>query len=322
MLVKDLRTLISKYNNEEKDKIIIELYKRIPKSIKENYSLDDYISNIENNDKLKKEEKILSIDELEKEVEYFLTCARNNLYCSPNKIIPKAERSKWRFKVKKFCKELITFAPDTKEGTRATNLLKSLYEILSIGSVYLTFSNWDTFRAVQISQEDFLSLIMKRVLTDEVSKDSIAYCAKLLDVEYDPQGYHKYVLLAFVNCLKDDEMRRVAIEVLSDMIKVKQEKLKSLRDSTSIFYLEERINYLVKCILYAFFELKQVEKGISYYHANYIESDKEIKEYIILGELESFKLYDEWIKEYEKHSKIRYRQSLREKYEEIKNSKI
>ena len=34
MLVKELRNAISKYTNEEKDNIIVELYKRIPKAKK------------------------------------------------------------------------------------------------------------------------------------------------------------------------------------------------------------------------------------------------------------------------------------------------
>ncbi len=51
MLVKDLKKVISKYSNDEKDKIIVELYKRIPKSIKEDYDLDNYILNIKNQNK-------------------------------------------------------------------------------------------------------------------------------------------------------------------------------------------------------------------------------------------------------------------------------
>lgn len=34
MLVSELRKIITKYNSDEKDKIIAELYKRIPKNIK------------------------------------------------------------------------------------------------------------------------------------------------------------------------------------------------------------------------------------------------------------------------------------------------
>ena len=42
MLVKELKDVISKYRKEEKDKIIIELYKRIPKSKKEDYEKENY----------------------------------------------------------------------------------------------------------------------------------------------------------------------------------------------------------------------------------------------------------------------------------------
>ena len=42
MLVKELKDVISKYSKEEKDKIIIELYKKIPKSKKEDYDKENY----------------------------------------------------------------------------------------------------------------------------------------------------------------------------------------------------------------------------------------------------------------------------------------
>ena len=39
--------------------------------------------------------------------------------------------------------------------------------------------------------------------------------------------------------------------------------------------------------------------------------------------MEEFSLYDEWILEYEKHlGKIDYRESLKEKYHELKNKKM
>ena len=42
MLVKELREVLKKYNNDDKDKIITELYKRIPKRVKEDYNIDNY----------------------------------------------------------------------------------------------------------------------------------------------------------------------------------------------------------------------------------------------------------------------------------------
>ena len=71
MLVSDLKKEIKKYSSDEKDKIIIELYKRIPKSKKEDYDIDSYILNI-NNKVIKKQEDNLSIDELERQINFFV----------------------------------------------------------------------------------------------------------------------------------------------------------------------------------------------------------------------------------------------------------
>lgn len=43
MLVKDVRKEIEKYNKLELTEIIVELYKRVPKSKKEEYNIDDFI---------------------------------------------------------------------------------------------------------------------------------------------------------------------------------------------------------------------------------------------------------------------------------------
>ena len=44
MKVAEIKEILKKYNNEEKEKIIIELYKRIPKRVKEDYNIDNYNS--------------------------------------------------------------------------------------------------------------------------------------------------------------------------------------------------------------------------------------------------------------------------------------
>ena len=154
MKVSELREIIKKYNEEDKEKIIVELYKRIPKRTKEDYNIDNYIMNL--NVKVEKSDKEFTIERLEKEVNYFVECAYSDLYVSPNKIISKSERSKWRFKVKNFYKKLNSFLPTTEDGKKATDLLKDLFIILSFGTHYLTFSSWNTFGAIQISQSEFL----------------------------------------------------------------------------------------------------------------------------------------------------------------------
>ncbi len=316
MKVNELREIIKKYNAQEREKIIVELYKRIPKNIKENYDIDGFINNLDT--KTKKENDEVTIENLEKQVNYFIECADNNLYNSPNKIIPKSERSKWRFKVKKFYKQLNTFSPTTEEGNKATDLLKDLFAILSYGSNYLTFTNWNTFGAIQISQGEFLKNIATRKLLNGVTKENLEYCVELLNVKFDPQGWHKEVLCAFESCLETPESRYMAIELLKEQVMSWKQKYMKNKSYDN----EEKINYLIKCIIDIYFDLEEVKKGITYFNQQYVESNREIKEYILLEKIDEYELYDEWIEEYEKHlGKISYRDSLKERYEELKKLK-
>ena len=313
MKVSELREIIKKYNEEDKEKIIVELYKRIPKRTKEDYNIDNYIMNL--NVKVEKSDKEFTIERLEKEVNYFVECAYSDLYVSPNKIISKSERSKWRFKVKNFYKKLNSFLPTTEDGKKATDLLKDLFIILSFGTHYLTFSSWNTFGAIQISQSEFLMNIVQRKLANGITDDNLSYCIELLNVKYDPQEYHKSILISFESCLKTADARYMAIELLKKQVWLWKEKYRQ-KDS---YENKTYVNYFVECIIDIYIELCEVKNGISYFHKQYINRDKEIKEYILLEKLEEYGLYKEWILEYEKHlEKIDYRNELKEKYKEYK----
>lgn len=321
MLVKELKDVIKKYNDDEKQKIIVELYKRVPKRVKEDYEIDDFITNLKEQEKTKKQEEVISIDNLEKEINYFLKCANNGLYASPNKIISKKERQNWRFKVKKYYKDLNSFLPDTDEGSRATDLLKGLYKVLSTGSNYLRFSNWETFKAVGVSQSEFLEVIMNRKLTKFLSHGVMKYCVDLLLVEYDPYGSHMGLLLAFENCLKTIEAKNIAIEELKNKnVEMKSKYLDAKKKNNRLAYdYEETINCLTELIFNIQISLDEVEDAIKYFHENYVAYNDEVKEFILLRRLEDYGLYNYWIEEYEKYAKkINYRDSLKEKYKELK----
>lgn len=314
MKINELRETIKKYNETEREKVIVELYKRIPKSIKEDYNIDEYIINL--NTKIEKENTEITIERLEKEVNFFIECAYDDLYARPNKIISKNDRSKWRFKVKTFYKQLNSFLPTNEDGKKATDLLKGLFKILSFGTHYLTFSNWNTFRAIQISQSEFLKNIVERKLSNGVTRENLEYCIDLLNVQYDPQEYHSSVLYSFESCLKTPDARYMAIELLKEQVIIWKEKYK--KDDS--YENQEYTNYFVECVVDIYFELCEVKDGITYFHKQYLEKYKEIKEYILLQKMEEFNLYKEWVLEYEKHlGKISYRDSLKEKYTKYKN---
>lgn len=107
----------------------------------------------------------------------------------------------------------------------------------------------------------------------------------------------------------------MAIELLKEQVDLWKEKYK--KDNS--YENEKYTNYFVECILDIYFELCEIKEGIAYFHKNHIEKDKGIKEYVLLRKMEDFRLYEEWILEYEKHlGKISYRDSLKEEYNELK----
>lgn len=322
MLVSELKKVIKDYNLEEKDKLILEFYKRIPKRVKEEYEIDDFILNIKNNvkDKTSKKEEKLTFNKLKKQIVYFLDCVDNDLYASPNRIVSKDERSKWRFKVKKFYKELNSYEPVSIEGIEATYFLEKLYYFLSLGSCILKFSNWETFKAIGVSQAEFLSNIMQRkLISSDNLKENISFCTKLLEYEFDPYRWES-IEKTFVSNLKTIEERLTAIDNLKEKVDVYNNKLKEAKNNYHLEYtIEEKINTFVECIVYIYFDLNEVDNGIKYFHKYYKKRDNEIKEYILLNYLEYYELDEEWIEEYEKHLNLDYRKSLKEHYKLLKD---
>ena len=279
MLINELKQAIKTYNKDEKDKIIIELYKKIPKKKIKDSNIDDFILNVNKKIEVKAQDEFKDYNELEAEINYFLACVNQDLYASPNKIISKSERSKWRFKVKKYYKLLNSYSIDSDEGKKATDLLKELFIVLSEGSHYLKFSNWETFRAIGISQEDFYDNIIKRKLTNNFNLENLKYCIDLLDVEKDPYSSDEYIITTLIGNLKTIDMKYLAIDLIKQKVKEKYD-YKELNKSYS---LRSLYNFYVETITKIYFSLKEIKEGIEFYQSNYFEKDSEVKEYIILN---------------------------------------
>lgn len=316
MLVKDLKNVLKDYNSLDKDKLIIELYKRIPKRVKEEYEIDNYIININDVPKKEKANKEISLEELVKEIHYFIDCAKKGLYQSPNRIISKSERSKWRFKVISFYKDLNKFDAKTVDGNKATDLLIELYKLMSYSSNYLTFSNWETFRAIKVEQKDFYYNIINRKFAYSIDEDVMKVLVNLFSVESDPYGYGVNALVsAFVDSLTTNDMKTMALEMLLD----KHREFKGVNTKKLSYSEEEKINMYVTAIFDINILLGTIDKGIEFFHKNYIARDKEIREYVLLNRIAYFDLDEVWVAEYEKHlGKIDYRDSLKEDYKKYK----
>ena len=320
MLVKDLRKTLEKYDKKEMTDIVVELYKRLPKKVKEDYDIDKFIEDI--NNKTKKEEKKVSFDDLCSEMRYFLDCAKAGFYSSPNKVVPKKERSNWRFKAKRYYKELIKTIPTTDIGVKSTKLLIELYELVSRGTNTLVFTNWDTFRALGVSQTEYFDMLLKRVLSTGESINNIKVCIDLLDNCKDPDVLDEFLINIFIDNLRTEESKLTAINLLDEKVVEVKEKIRSLGKKYNhydMYYLEEDNNLYVETVTRLYFSSFEVDEGIKYYQKNYIHYNSEVKEYILLEILKGLELYEDWIAEYERASKkIKLREELTKDYEKIK----
>lgn len=317
MLISELKKEIKKYNQKDLESIIVELYKRIPKNKKEDYNIDDFIKNVDNKQKINSK-KEFNFQELEKEIKYFLSCVDNEYYVVPNKIVSKKERSSWRFKVKRYYKELSNIIPNSDNGAQATMLLIEIFKRLSIGSNRLLFINWETFRALGVSQSDYYDNILKRILYNGYTKENLQKCIDFLDIVKDPYELSYDMFYTYISNLKTIDNKEVSIQLINEKIEDLKLKLKDEKNSRIEYDLQELLNEYVECVTDIYFELEEIEKGIKFFHKNYIERSKEIKEYVLLNKLDVADLIDAWLKEYEQNmNKINFRESLKKRYEEL-----
>ena len=316
MLISDLKQELKKYNTKELENIIVELYKRFPKNKKEDYNIDEFIKNVNVNNKIIKKE--ISFEELKNEILYFLQCVDNEYYAVPNRVISKKERSSWRFKVKRYYKELNNIPSNSSYGDITTFLLIEIFKRLSIGCSRLLFVNWDTFKALGVLQSEYYDIILKRILINGYSKDNLKKCIDLLNVNKDPNELSCSMFWVFISNLKLSDTKKISIEILDDKVKEMKLKLSDEKNFNSQYFLKEKVKDYVECITEIYFTLSEIKEGISYFNKNYIESDNEVKAYVLLCKFEELDLLNDWLEYYEKNKdKIKFRDSIKEKYNKL-----
>lgn len=109
--VKEIKELLASRSKEQIATMIIELYKLIPKGIKEEKRIDDLLTDpdkyLERRRRRKRTFEVPDIRRLSDETERFVDYAYKQYYFAPNQYVPKKERSKWRFIARRLFKELV-----------------------------------------------------------------------------------------------------------------------------------------------------------------------------------------------------------------------
>lgn len=112
--------MLKKYKEEDLRLLIVEMYKSIPKNLRENKEIDDLLKDahghLSDRSNGKKLDNHKDIKELNNEISLFIDYAYKQYYFAPNNYVYKKDRPKWRFKVKDYIKSLQCVPNEGEEG--------------------------------------------------------------------------------------------------------------------------------------------------------------------------------------------------------------
>ena len=144
MKVDELRSILKDYSADDVRKVLVAVYKAIPKKVKEERGIDALINNPnppKNAAASKTRQKPAEVDPdlVVFDTQDFVSNAEDQNYFAPNRMVPKKKRSNWRFEAKGLYRNLLLAMASTAEPPLlrdAADTLESLYRVLCRGCAY------------------------------------------------------------------------------------------------------------------------------------------------------------------------------------------
>jgi len=320
MQIKEVRSIINNYSEEELRVLLAEMYKAIPKKVKEEKNIDRMIEDINSfkrsRRRVTRKKESIDLDLLEYEVEEFVEYAYKQYYFAPNSFVHKKERPKWRFKVNRYIKQL----DKVDDNDLAIELLKKLYEVLCYGYHYVIFSSSEPFNSIRMSQEEVFNRIINRKFADGINPETITFALKLMAANKPDSS----LIESLLQYLKTPDSRQIAIEQCDKLQqavrngrRLTDNKLE--RSHSGKYFIGEKINILVETAFYCYLQLSDYQTACEYFKKNYDEDDEEVKLYILLRLLHKNGLKEQWLSEYERATStgLKPRERLTKMYKQI-----
>lgn len=326
MKIGEIREILKGYSDEQLRAIITEMYKAIPKAIKENKDIDSMIKDTttlaQSGKRREKEVEPPDIEFLRYEVEEFIEYAYKQYYFAPNSFVHKKDRPKWRFTVKRFFKELTSAASVEENLPIASELLEKLYVLLCYACSYILFSGDDPFWSVGIEQKDFFHRVISLKYQYENKSDFIENAiALMVNNSLNRDTLYFTLMNVILEFLKTPDMNAMAVAKCDKLILTA--KSEHPTQKTSEYEIESKIKNLSEMGFLCYAHLYEYDNAIDYFKKNYSERDKEISLYALLRLLFQLGLKDYWLKEYEEAIKngIQPRERLIKMYRFIQENK-
>jgi hypothetical protein len=326
MKVADLRETLKVYDRPDLCEIVVELYKAIPKHVKEERLIDAMLSDFGKRKQLvKKQDAPADFASLRKKILLFADFAEKQYYFAPNQYVHKKDRPKWRFITKRYVKALTPVGGENAE--EASDLLILLYRMLSYACQYYLFNTEDPFASVGYAQTELLRTVLVKVFHNGVTREAIRKAVTLtIESGVDRVTLHIQLFFVLIECLKTNEAKELAAEACIDYNK--NHSGNGFEDGYFQIVRDEfRRNEIVKLTAELYFHLKaklrEPEEGIAYYWKNNKSKNtwqREVELYVLLELLKFYALPKLWLAEYEKAAGrgVEPRESLQYTYKRLK----
>lgn len=291
MKIPELREKLSGLSEKELVYLAIEFYKLIPKAKREMYQLD---AMTEAPDPASKPSKLQgstdSIADMEHKIKEFVHNAEAGYYFRNNREVSRKERRTWRSKVKSWHKALTSMNRPDADLDKQADLLIRLYGVLQKGREYTLFSSQEPFSAINVEQSAFYKSILD--LYDALSgKEEVIKRGTRLLIEPPVSSYtvsyliDEFLLLISIPDLYEktiDRAEALLTEIHDeDSLTPKVAKLRYDYDSN----LKRKVNAMAELGLRVYLRLGEYTNGLSFFDRHYMESNSEIKLYILVNYL-------------------------------------
>lgn len=221
MKAEEARQKLKQMSAEDLRLVAAQLYKMLPKKLAEEKGADRLLCDPQGflkSAKAARLPELPDVDMLELETREFLENAREQRYFAPNRIISKSERGRWRFVARRLYKDWSVLAAAQPENLAAAKALEDLYRLLCRGCEIYLFPSTDTFRAIGVSQSEFLDqvLLLKTLLCPR--NEWIAQSLSLVKIGAYGDTTRIQLHEVFLRTLKTSELKEVALDVISSQL--------------------------------------------------------------------------------------------------------
>jgi len=323
MKVGELRDGLQKLEKDDLVRILVEVYKKIPKKVKEAQEIDEIIFNLGH--KVEKIEieipprpaaVLLSISKL------FYQNAMAQNYLAPNRIIPKERRKNWRFEVRELVIELQKVPMFGEENEEALKALTLIYIALAYGTGHYQFATTAVFRAIKIPQTSFFDHLCQRIFVDGVSETKFERAYEIILDNLTDESTGKMALVeTLLKYVTNNEKALALLKKMFTKLKENPPSKKGYDARSQKYRHDEKINLTVRAILECYIIVDNPSAGIKFFNTNYCKTDKEIVKYCLYHILDKNGLHNEMIADFEANvDKIEFRESILDRYQELINA--